>query len=93
MSANNHKHRPPSPPPQPEPEEDFESAVEIDLAGAEMVNSLLQMAYEISGEAIQVASYSQESERIEAAHRQSHLIGEIFLELFAILNGFVEEEE
>ena len=90
MSANNHRHRPPSPPPEPEVE--FEPSLEFDVAGAEMVNILLQMAHEISAEAIQVASYSQEAERIEAAHRQSHLIGEIFLELFAIFNELEEDE-
>jgi len=50
----------------------------------ELSKSLLSMAHELAGQAIQISSFSSEADRIAAAKRQVKLMGELFEQLQAV---------
>jgi len=56
-------------------------------AAMELSKSLLLMAHELAGQAIQLSGLSSEADRIAAARRQVELTGELFEQLQAVTMG------
>jgi len=62
---------------------EFDEAEAV-YAAMELSKSLLSMAHELAGQAIQISSFPSEADRIAAAQRQVKLMGELFEQLQAV---------
>lgn|SRR6478609_3235829 len=65
---------------------EFDEAEAV-YAAMEFSKSLLSMAHELAGQAIQISSFQSEADRVAAAQRHVKLLGELFEQLQAVTMG------